>query len=94
MFVLMDNVSRFSSSLGSRFVSKSEPESLKMHQGPRSPQMHKRPPMTAYAIGARNSPPSPNASALGIIPAIIAIVVITMGRARFWPASMMQIPPP
>jgi hydrophobe/amphiphile efflux-1 (HAE1) family protein len=39
MFVLMDNVSRFSSSLGSRFVSKSEPESLKMHQGPRSPQM-------------------------------------------------------
>jgi hypothetical protein len=32
--------------------------------------------MTAIAIGARNSPPSPNAKAEGSIPAVIAIVVM------------------
>ena len=47
--------------------------------------------MTAMAIGERNSPPAPNASALGIIPAIMAIVVMMIGRARFWPASCQQI---
>src|SRR6185312_9045404 len=48
-----------------------------------------RPPMTASAIGERNSPPAPKASALGIMPAIMAMVVITIGRARFMPASIM-----
>ena len=33
-----------------------------------------RPPMTASAIGERNSPPAPKASALGIMPAAIATV--------------------
>src|SRR6185437_3980696 len=46
-----------------------------------------RPPITASAIGERNSPPAPTASALGVMPATIAIVVITIGRARFMPAS-------
>ena len=41
------------------------------------------PPITAIAIGDRNSPPAPIAKALGAIPAVIAIVVITIGRARF-----------
>ena len=48
-----------------------------------------RPPITASAIGERNSPPAPNASADGIMPAAIAIVVMTIGRARFMPASMI-----
>ena len=38
--------------------------------------------MTAIAIGARNSDPSPSASAVGTIPAAMAIVVITIGRTR------------
>ena len=41
------------------------------------------PPMTAIAIGDRNSPPAPNAKALGTMPATMAMVVMTMGRARF-----------
>ncbi len=41
------------------------------------------PPMTAIAIGERNSPPAPSAKALGAMPAAIAIVVMMMGRARF-----------
>ena len=41
------------------------------------------PPMIAIAIGDRNSPPAPNAKALGAMPATIAIVVIVIGRARF-----------
>src|SRR6185503_21169508 len=42
----------------------------------------RRPPITATAMGARNeeSPCSPRAD--GSMPAIIATVVITMGRAR------------
>ena len=47
----------------------------------------KSPPITAIAMGARNSPPSPVASAEGIIPALMAMVVMTMGRARLWTAS-------
>ena len=50
-----------------------------------------RPPMTAIAIGERNSPPAPIASALGAMPAAIAMVVITIGRARIRPASMMAV---
>ena len=45
------------------------------------------PPMTAMAIGERNSPPIPNARALGVMPATMASVVMMIGRARFWPAS-------
>ena len=45
------------------------------------------PPITAMAIGARNDPPSPAPMADGNMPADIAIDVITMGRARLWPAS-------
>ena len=41
------------------------------------------PPITAIAIGERNSPPAPSANALGAMPAAIAIVVMMMGRARF-----------
>ena len=38
--------------------------------------------MTAIAIGERNSPPAPNANALGAMPAAMAIVVIrSVGRA-------------
>ena len=50
-----------------------------------------RPPMTAIAIGERNSPPAPSASALGAMPATIATVVIMIGRARFCPASTMAV---
>ena len=46
-----------------------------------------RPPMTAIAMGERNSAPAPRPSALGTMPAIIAIVVMMIGRARFLPAS-------
>ena len=46
-----------------------------------------RPPITARDIGARKPPPSPSASALGSMPAIIASVVIMIGRSRTWPAS-------
>ena len=48
-------------------------------------------PIIAIAIGDRNSPPAPNAKALGAMPATIAIVVIVMGRARFRPASMIAV---
>ncbi len=47
-----------------------------------------RPPTTARAIGARISPPAPSASASGIIPKIIASVVIMIGRSRVRPAVM------
>ena len=46
---------------------------------------------TAVAIGARNDPPSPTPSAEGSMPADIAIEVITMGRARLWPASITAV---
>ena len=45
--------------------------------------------MTAMAIGARNSPPESSASADGSMPPTMAIVVMTMGRARLRPASTM-----
>ncbi len=41
-----------------------------------------RPPITASAIGCRNSAPSPIPSAVGNMPAAIATVVMTIGRAR------------
>ena len=47
------------------------------------------PPITAMAIGARKDPPSPTPSALGSMPADMAIEVMTIGRARFWPASII-----
>ena len=49
------------------------------------------PPITAIAIGALNSPPSENANADGIIPADIATVVMTIGRARLRPASITAV---
>jgi hypothetical protein len=48
-----------------------------------------RSPMTARAIGARNSAPDPSASARGSIPKTIAEVVITIGRSLVRPASMI-----
>lgn len=48
-----------------------------------------KPPMTAIAIGARNSPPSPKARDAGIMPADMAIVVMTIGLARLRQASMI-----
>ena len=51
----------------------------------------KSPPMTAVAIGDRNSAPAPNAKALGTMPAIIAMLVMIMGRARFCTASIMAV---
>ena len=49
------------------------------------------PPITAVAIGARNDPPSPTPSADGSMPADMAIEVITMGRARLCPASIIAL---
>lgn len=43
---------------------------------------HINPPMTARPKGAVRSPPSPNPSAMGIIPQIIAILVIKTGLNR------------
>jgi len=40
-----------------------------------------RPPMTARPSGADCSPPSPRARAIGIMPAIIAMLVIRIGRS-------------
>ena len=39
-----------------------------------------RPPITAIAMGERNSPPAPIANALGAMPATMAIVVMMIGR--------------
>ena len=47
------------------------------------------PPMTATAMGARVSAPSPRARATGIMPAIMATVVMRIGRKRMGPASSM-----
>ena len=41
-----------------------------------------RPPITARPSGAVCSPPSPNASAIGTMPASIAQLVMRMGRSR------------
>src|SRR3546814_4621076 len=47
-----------------------------------------RPPITAVAIGERKLESVPlRLSAIGSMPAIIATVVITIGRARLWQAS-------
>ena len=43
--------------------------------------------MTTIAIGARKLGSVPMPSAIGIMPAPIAIVVMTIGRARLWQAS-------
>ena len=44
--------------------------------------------MTATPIGARKLPSAePQLSAIGIMPAPMAMVVITIGRARLWQAS-------
>src|SRR4029453_18186196 len=47
-----------------------------------------RPPITARPRGAVASAPSPKASAMGIMPAIIAALVINTGRMRDCAASM------
>ena len=44
------------------------------------------PPMTAIAIGARNSLPSPLLMAVGSMPSTIAALVIRIGRSRSGPA--------
>ena len=49
------------------------------------------PPITAIAMGARNSPPVLVPSADGTIPAAMAMVVMTIGRARLWPASIIAV---
>ena len=46
-----------------------------------------RPPITAMAMGARISAPSPRPSAIGTMPMIIAIAVMMTGRMRATPAS-------
>ena len=45
------------------------------------------PPITAMAIGERKLGSAPQPIAIGSMPAPIAIVVITIGRARLWHAS-------
>jgi hypothetical protein len=47
------------------------------------------PPMTAIAIGPRNSEPSPVPTAVGIMPRTIAADVMRIGRRRSGPASRM-----
>ena len=47
-----------------------------------------RPPITARPSGAFCSPASPRPSAIGIMPRIIAIAVIRIGRSRVRPASI------
>jgi hypothetical protein len=46
-----------------------------------------RPPITAIAIGERKLGSAPQPSASGIMPAPIAMVVMTIGRLRLWQAS-------
>ena len=46
------------------------------------------PPMTAIAIGMRNSESAPQPIATGNIPQHMATVVMTIGRARLRPASI------
>ena len=45
------------------------------------------PPITAIDIGERKLGSDPIPSAIGIMPAVIAIVVMMIGRARLWQAS-------
>src|SRR5690606_15757998 len=47
-----------------------------------------RPPITATAIGARKLASAVRPSAIGIMPAPIAMVVMITGRARLWQASI------
>jgi hypothetical protein len=49
------------------------------------------PPITAVAIGERKSLSPPQPAATGSMPAIMATVVITMGRARLCPASRIAV---
>src|SRR5882757_4046882 len=48
-----------------------------------------KPPMTAMAIGDRKSLSPAKPMATGSMPATMATVVMTMGRARLWPDSMI-----
>lgn len=48
-----------------------------------------QPPTTATAMGERNSTSAPQPMAMGTMPAPMAKVVIRIGRARLWAASMM-----
>ena len=50
------------------------------------------PPMMATAMGARNSAPSPNPSAMGSMPRIVADVVMRIGRSRIGPAARIAVP--
>lgn len=50
------------------------------------------PPITARPSGAVCSPPSPNASAMGIMPVIMAALVIKMGRNLLCAASTAASP--
>jgi hypothetical protein len=52
-----------------------------------------RPPITAIAMGALNSPPSPTPSAEGAIPPIMANVVMMIGRTRSEQASTIASTP-
>src|SRR3989442_1398133 len=52
---------------------------------------HRRPPMTARPSGAFCSPPSPNPSAMGTMPVIMASAVIRTGRNRVKPASTAAV---
>ena len=45
------------------------------------------PPITTIAIGARKLGSVPRPSAIGSMPAPMAMVVMTIGRARLWQAS-------
>ena len=47
------------------------------------------PPTTAMAIGERNSTSAPHPTATGTMPAPMAKVVIRIGLARLWAASMI-----
>ena len=49
-----------------------------------------KPPITETAMGLRNEPSlAPSAKATGNMPAVMAMVVMMMGRARLWQASNM-----
>ena len=50
-----------------------------------------RPPITVTPIGARQLPSPDSDIAIGTMPATIATVVITIGWARLWPASIDRL---
>ena len=47
------------------------------------------PPITTIPIGARQAPSPDSDRAVGTMPAVIATVVMTIGWARLWPASII-----